>query len=221
MALIAGAALAAAVVVVVLVRPEGLKEGPVYAGGGRDISAQPIDVVVEYSFGYVLRNESKRPAEVETVRVVGVTGPVEVLGLMARLRPGADAPQPSEFMMSFGYPPPEFPSKPIAEEHVVPVGKTFTAGGTPYEGLQLVVGMRIKEPGVGGIRGVEYTYRIGQRRYRNFFDGSGYLCAPRAEYRSGGAKDGQCPGEAVEDRFDKKFVEFRVPAKSESSARRS
>jgi hypothetical protein len=216
------AALAGVVLVVVLVRPRDVGEGPVVAGGGRDISAQPIDVGVDYSFGYILKNFTKQPAVVERVRVMGVTGPIEVVGLMARLRAPSGGSYPTAFTMAFGFPPPEFlPAKPFAEEHVVPVPAPYGPEDEPYEGLLLMVGVRATGLGAGGIRGIEYTYRIGSRRYRNFYDGSGYLCAPRAEYRSGGAKDGQCPGEAVEDRFDKRFVEFRVPAKRESSARSS
>jgi hypothetical protein len=197
--------------VIVLKRPHGVTEGPVYAGGGRDIYAQPIDVGMTFSLGYLLKNEAKQPAVVEKVRLVGVTGPIEVLGLMARLRPPAGS-GPSVFMAAWGYPPPEYPSRPFDEEHVVPVATHFSEGGDPHEGLQLVVGVRMTEPGVGGIRGIEYTYRIGGRRYRNFYDGSGYLCAPRAEYGLGGAKEGQCPGKAIEDRFEKKFVDLRAAA---------
>lgn len=192
------------------------------AGGGRDISAQPIDVGVDYSFGYILKNFAKQPAVVERVRVRGVTGPVEVLGLMARQRAPRGGSYPTAFMMSFGFPPPEFvPAKAFAEEHVVPVPAPYGPDDEPYEGLLLMVGVRATEPGVGGIRGIEYTYRVGKRRYRNFYDGSGYLCAPRAEYRSGGAKEDQCPGEGVEDRFDKKFAEFRASAKREPATRSS
>jgi len=220
-ALAVGVVLAASILVILLARSHGLTEGPVYAGGGRDINAQPIDVGVNFSFGYMLKNESKRPAVVEKVRVMGVTGPIEVLGLMARLRPPPGGSQPSAFMVAWGYPPPDYPVKPFTEEHVVPVPTHFSEDGDPHEALQLVVGVRITAPGAGGIRGIEYTYRIGSRRYRNFYDGSGYLCAPRADYRSGASKEGQCPGKAIEDRFDKRFVELRAAPEREPVARSS
>jgi len=196
---------------VVFKRPHGVTEGPVYAGGGRDIYSQPIDVGASLSLGYLLKNEAKQPAVVEKVRLVGVTGPIEVLGLVARLRPPPGSGPPA-FLAAWGYPPPDYPAKPFNEEHVVPVGTHFSEGGDPHEGLQLMVGVRMTEPGAGGIRGIEYTYRIGRRRYRNFYEGSGYLCAPRAEYANGGPKEGQCPGKAVEDRFEKKFVDLRAAA---------
>jgi hypothetical protein len=87
----------------------------------------------------------------------------------------------------------------------------------PREGLQLVVGVKSTGPGVGRIRGIEFTYRVGGRRYRNSYDGSGYLCAPAAAFKYGDP-DRDCPGKSAEDNFDKKFVEIRVPADKQPGA---
>jgi len=201
----AAVVVAAVIVPVTLIRNRGTPEGPVYAGGGRDISAAPADTGVPYSFGYLLKNESTHPAVLERVRLVGVTGPLEVLGLMARPHPSP--PARGTFFMLPGYPPADFPAVPFADLHVVPVAKTHSEGGEPNEGLMLIFGVQVNAPGATGARGIDYTYRIGKRRYRNVYEGSDYLCGPRAEYVSRGP--GQCPGSEIENRFEKKFVEFR------------
>lgn len=199
--------------VVVLQGGSQLAAGPVYAGGGRTGNAQPIDVGVSLSFGYLLRTEGRDPAVVEKVRVLGVTGPIEVLDVWARPHPSG--PKPNFFMTAFGFPPPDYPSKPLAEEHVVPVGRTFSEGGTPREGLQLVVGAKSTGPGVGRIRGIEFTYRVGTRRYRNTYEGNGFLCAPAADYFVGSAKERECPKDLDEYAWDEKFVDFEVRTEEE------
>jgi hypothetical protein len=211
-ALAAVVTLAAVLLAVLFARRGGLKEGPVYAGGGRN--AQAIDVGVPYSFGYLLRTEGKRPAELERVRVLGVTGPIEVLGVMARPHPSG--PKPYFFALAFGFPPPDYPSKPLAEEHVVPLGSTFSEGGTPDQGLQLVVGVKSTGPGIGRIHGIEFTYRVGKRRYRNSYDGSGFLCAPSSEYLQGAPKSEECLDPRTTYTWDKKFVDFKVAAQNKT-----
>ena len=112
-------------------------------------------------------------------------------------------------MLQFGFPPPEFPAKPLSEENVVPVPKEFSENGSAYEGLQLVVGVKSTGPGIGRIRGVEVTYRVGNRRYRNSSEGNGFLCAPAADYLHGGPKFGNCLGSDTTS-WDKKYVDVRV-----------
>jgi hypothetical protein len=117
-------------------------------------------------------------------------------------------------MFLFGFPPPEYPSRPLAEENVVPVPTRFSENGGALEGLQLVVGAKSTGPGVGRIRGIEVTYRIGDRRYRNRSDGKGFLCAPAAEYVFGASKFRECGG-LDEEIWDGTFVDFRVPAEKD------
>src|SRR5581483_12383032 len=74
------------------------------------------------------------------------------------------------------------PSKPLAEEHVVPVPATTSANGSPDEGLQLVVGLRATGEGIGRIGGIEVTYRVGKQRYRISNSGYGMLCAPQSRF---------------------------------------
>ena len=169
---------------------------------------QPIDVGVPYSFGYMLWNEGKQPAVLERVRVVGVTGPIEVVDVMARQHPSG--PRRQTFMSAFGFPPPDFPSNPLAIEHTVPLPTTFTESGFPYEGLQLVIGVRSTGRGIGRIRGIEVTYRLGGQRYRNSSEGHGVLCAPAAEYVHTGPRSDDCPGNLDDVGWDKKFSLVKV-----------
>jgi hypothetical protein len=209
---VVGAGLAAAVTVAVLMaRPHDLTAGPVAAGGGFS-NAQPVDVGARFSFGYLLETEGKEPAVLERVRVLGVSGPIEVLGVMARLHPSG--PKPYAFMAAFDFPPPDYPSKPLAEQHVVPLPTASDGDSSPYGGLQLVVGVKSTGPGIGRIRGVEFTYRMGKRRYRNSSDGNGFLCAPTSVYASGAPKSGDCPGDVGSYTWDKKFVDFPVSART-------
>jgi hypothetical protein len=196
----------AAILVVMFSPRGGLSAGPVNAGKGGTANGQPIDAGVPYSFGYLLRNYGTKSAVIEQVRVLGVTGPIEVLGVWARRHPSG--PKPYLFLAAFGFPPPDYPSKPLAQENVIPVPAPHTDDKDPAEGLQLVVGVKSTGPGVGRIRGIEFTYRVGHRRFRNYDESDGYLCAPASDYVLGGPKEASCrSGET----FDKKFVEFRVP----------
>ena len=208
LAIVAGLA-AAVLLAVLLARPRGLSAGPVSAGGGFG-NAQPVDAGVPFSFAYLLETEGKQPAVLERVRVLGVTGPIEVLGVMTRPHPSG--PKPYAFMAAFGFPPPDYPSKPLAEQHVVPLPSALDGNGSPYGGLQLVVGVRSNGPGIGRIRGIEFTYRVGKQRYRNSSDGQGFLCAPVSEYGLGAPKSGDCPGHFDSYTWEKKSVDFPVSA---------
>jgi hypothetical protein len=187
--------------------------GPLSEGAVLD-RGQPIDVGVDQSLGYLLTNEGKEPATIERVRIVGITGPIEVLGVMARRHNG----DRGSLLMLAGFPPPEYPSRPLAEEHVVPVPTTFSANGSPNEGLQLVVGIRATGEGISRIGGVEITYRVGKRRYRTENSGSGTLCVPQKRFFNPDPAvpvENCPPGDEAGD-FDKKFMDFRVPAERAS-----
>src|SRR6266550_679750 len=120
----------------VLPRHNALGDGPVFAGGGIE-TGQRLAVGERFSFGSVLlRNEAKLPARLESVRILGLSGGIEFLGVQAR--PVPDEQGRGMFLEAFGYPPAEWPSRPLSEEHVVPVAKTRTLAGTPGEGLELV-----------------------------------------------------------------------------------
>ncbi|MDQ1567947.1 MAG: hypothetical protein QOF96_2827 [Actinomycetota bacterium] len=169
---------------------------------------QPIEVGVDYSLGYLLVNEGKQPAMLERVRVLGVTGPIEVIGVLAAPHPGTRG----SMISLFGFPPEEYPARPLSEEHVVPVPTSFGEAGSPDQGLQLEVGVRATGAGVGRVRGIEVVYKVGDRRYRIVNPGGGVLCAPASAYVGRRGKDDDCGGPATDPHFDNKFVDFRALA---------
>ena len=195
-------AIGAAVVVAVVAVAAGLvlrsgsdaRDGPVSAGEDGFIFGHRLAVGEAFSVGHVLlANEGERPAVVERVRVVGVAGPLEVLGIRARHLP--DEGQPGMFAGDYGFPPTSFPTKGLGDANVVPVSKARTPAGTPEERLELVIGVRAAEPGVVRARGVEVTYRVGGDRYTEVYDTPIYLCAPAAQYRE------ECPPADLENDF--------------------
>lgn len=190
-------------------RGPAIRTGGPVSPGAIIHKGQPIDAGVDQSVGYLLTNDGKEPANIERVRVVGVTGPIEVLGVLAARHMG----DRGSLLMLAGFPPPEYPSKPLAEEHVVPVPATFSANGSPNEGLQLVVGIRATGDGFARIGGIEVTYRVGKQRYRTSNSGYGMLCAPQKRFYDAdpNVRVEKCPGDGAET-FDKKFVDFRVPS---------
>ncbi|MGH9022135.1 MAG: hypothetical protein ACRDV9_03400 [Acidimicrobiia bacterium] len=65
-----------------------LGDGPVSAGSGGSETGQTLGVGVEYSIGHtLLANTGKRPAVVVRVRLLGVSGGLELLGVMPHLVP--------------------------------------------------------------------------------------------------------------------------------------
>lgn len=157
---------------------------------------QILDVNEEMSLGTIrlFVEKGDAPAQVEKVRLVGVNGPMELLGVRSRR-----IPQPGgNFLADFGFPPKEFSdTQPLAEGNVVPVSERRTADGSPLDGLMLVIGLRSTEPGVAAARGVEVQYRVGDKRYTQTFDQHVYICAPKAQYEAGES----CPPEGAEDGF--------------------
>lgn len=185
-------------------RPEPLGDGPVTAGTGPTSSGQRLAIGAEVSYGYVLLlNTAKEPATLESVRLLGITGGLEVLGIRSRSVP--DEEGRGMFISLGGYPPHEWSSTPLESNHVVPVGTTFTDDGTPNEGLELVIGVRATRPGVARLRAVEFTYKVGGRRYREVYDGSLYLCAPAEDFTAE-----TCPGDA-QGKFDDVDAEISIP----------
>jgi hypothetical protein len=188
-------------------RPRGLGEGPVSAGTGTSSSGQRLAIGERVSFGYVLlTNSGNKPATLESVRLLGVSGGLELLGIRSRTIP--DEQGRGMFIGLSGFPPNEWSSTPLDTNHVVPVPRTFSETGNPNEGLELVIGVRATRPGVARARAVEFTYRVDDRRYRGVYEGSMYLCAPVENFTAE-----TCPGEA-EGKFDDVDVEVKIPSAS-------
>lgn len=165
-------------------------DGPLSAGTASLVTGMRPAVGDEVSIGHtLLLNYGDQPAVIEQVRLLGVTDGLELLGVFTR--PVPDEHDQGMFLGEFGFPPPKWPSKPLAEQNVVPVPTTFSETGDPAEGLELVIGVRATRPGVARARAVEFTYRVGDRRYREEYQGSIYLCAPGERYQGDA-----CPGDA-------------------------
>lgn len=171
----------------------GATDGPLDSGTF-DL-AYGMEVGEAHSMGSVqLANHGDKPASVEKVRLVGVRGPVELLGVKTRLFPDDGR----NLGALPGFPPPEYPASPLAEKNVVPVPTKLTEGGSPYENLGLVIGVRMKAPGTAAVRGVEVTYTVGDDEYTEFFKHHFWFCSPPAEYFAEG-KD--CPPKGEADNF--------------------
>jgi hypothetical protein len=200
-------------VALVLRGPTVRTGGPVSPGAIIN-KGQPIDAGVEQSVGYLLTNEGSKPAIIERVRVVGITGPIEVLGVMASFHKG----DRGSLLMLAGYPPPAFPASRLAEEHVVPVSTALSDNGSPSEGLQLMVGIRATGDGFGRICGIEIVYRVGPKRYRISNSGYAMLCVPQNRFYNPdpAVHVENCPTGNEGEVFDKKFMDFEVPAEGAS-----
>jgi hypothetical protein len=195
-ALIAAVLLAGMLVVGILQTTGTSSDGPLDGGVGTE-QGQPLEVKQPYTWGStLLRIDGKKPAVLKRVRLLGVTGSLELLAV--HTRPVPDERDQGLYLGDTGFPRADYPSRPLAEQNVVPVPTTFSPEGSPYEGLQIVLGVQINEPGVARFKAVEVTYKVGGRRYREVFEDSVYLCAPYDAYTG----SGDCPSEKVRGQFD-------------------
>lgn len=185
----------------VLFRSHEFSDGPVSGGASPLDYAHRSGIGERFSVGVLLTNSAGKPATIERVRLLGVTDGLEVLGV--RSRPVPDEYGKGMFIGALDYPPSEWSTKPLADQRVVPVATERTPSGEPGNGLQLVIGVRATRPGIARLRAVEYTYRVGSRRYRATYGGSTFLCAPAEQYDSQ-----SCPGDAGES-FSDKAVEAK------------
>ena len=173
-------------------------DGPIDAGRPGGVG-QVLDPGEAYTAGHVLLgNLGDEPAVVERVRLVGVKGPIQFLGVRTRPVPGTDAD--GIFAGIKGFPPDGFVTRPLAEQNVVPVPTEFTEAGGPLQNLELALGVRSTGAGVGRAWGVEVTYRVDDTRYVERIKARIYLCAPAADFRAD--IDGTCPGKFQDDFSD-------------------
>ena len=173
--------------------------GPVALDGG--IYGQSLSVGEPTAFeGVMLRNAGTKPAVLERVRVLGVTGGFEVLGV--RTRPWPVSPE-AYASAAQGFPPTGTAPAALDGNPVVPVAKARPGSGDSENAVQLVIGARAAAPGVARARGVQIRYRVGHRRYRRSTDASMYLCAPSERFTA----EQSCPGDA-EGRFADVVVDY-------------
>lgn len=195
-------AVGVAVIGTVLVWPDrATSDGPLDDGSGL-VTSVVVDVGQDVSFGHIMiSNRGMKVATVEGVRLMGVTGPLQLLGLRAR-----DLPDPhGTFLQAYGFPPTDYETRTLADHDPVPAAKEFSPEGDPIDALQLVIGVRATARGVARARGVEVTYRVGDTRHRETFLNEFYLCAPKAEWGDGSG----CPPADLEDKFDDRVLVAR------------
>lgn len=154
-------------------------------GSGQRVNAgQPVQMA-----NVLLQNRGKAPAMIERVRILGISGPMQVLGVLGRRVSEQRKPYIGG---AAGFPSTDYPAEPLSEDNTVPV---INADRT--NGLLIVVGLRMPVDGASGSRSVEVTYRIGKRRYQEEFPTSMRICAPESAYQ-------YCP------RLDKKSAGLRA-----------
>jgi len=183
--------------------------GPIH-GPLASTLAQLLKVGDDFSVGSVaLENEGSRPGRVERIRLLGVTGPLEPLGVRTRREP-----DPAGDFLGFpGFPPPEYPAVPLQRDSVVPVPTDRTEGGSALQRLQLLIGVRATAPGVGRYRAVEVTYSVGGRRYRRIMENAAYLCATTAPQIN---PTDPCPTPETAGKFDDRVIDVTAILKAPS-----
>jgi hypothetical protein len=199
LAAILGVTIAAGILVLCATRSE-TRPGPIHSEGSSSL-AQPLKVGEEFSAATaVLENEGKSPARVERVRLFGVTGPIELLGVRTRHEPDPTG----DFLGLFGFPPPGYTTAPLKQDPLVPVPTERTETGGPLQRVQLLIGLRPTAPGVARYRAVEVMYSVRGHRYRQIFEDAVYLCATTAP--QGNPAD-PCPTKETEGKFDDRTVD--------------
>jgi hypothetical protein len=177
--------------------------------------AAPVEVGQDFSIGITaLHNDGRKPIVVERVRLLGVTGNLELLGVDTRQYPKGNA---QILLGDFGFPPPKYPAKPLIDQDVVPV----PTAAEPQEGLELVIGVRAAKPGIAAYRAVDVFYRVGKRRYHELFNANTvHLCAPVADFVDPVSYQSrqECPPKAIEKRFEDRVLEWPPPPSAAATA---
>ena len=118
----------------------------------------------------LLRNETDKSIRIERVELVGVDAGLDVIGLMA-VEPDGRHPLVGG---DRGFPPPG--SGGI--RHAVR-GYELAPARSKRDVVQILFGLRLEAPGRAGARRIAVDYRVGDVRYRAYFDHSMWLCTPR------------------------------------------
>jgi hypothetical protein len=198
-AVVLGIALLAGIMLVRIVDADpgpGPVHGPPSSGLG-----QPLKVGDVFSAGSSdLENEGQHPARVERVRLLGVTGSMDLLGVRTRHEPDPSG----TFLGLFDFPPPGYKTAPLVQDPVVPVPTERTGGGSPLQRLQLLIGLKPTAPGVARYRAIEVTYSVRGRRHRRVMENSVYLCATSAPEIN---PADPCPTKEIEGHFEDRVVD--------------
>lgn len=174
--------------------------GPVHGPPASSLS-QPLKVGEEFSAATAaLVNEGQHPARVERVRLLGVTGPIDLLGVRTRHEPDPSG----DFLGLFGFPPPGYTTAPLKQDPVVPVPTERAEDGSPLQQLQILIGLRPTAAGVARYRAIEVTYSVRGRRHRRVLENAVYLCATTSPEVN---PADPCPTKETEGRFDDRTVD--------------
>lgn len=141
----------------------------------------------------ILYNEGDEPAVVERVRLLDVAGPLDLLGVRARLL--VPSMNDGLYPRRPGYPPSAYASEPLTKQNMVPPTPKPAPAADPEKALQLLIGVRSRGDAAGYLA-VEVTYTVGGQRYREVFHNGVTICSPAeaaAEAEWSGAQ-GRCPG---------------------------
>ena len=140
----------------------------------------------------ILRNLGSKPVIVERVRLLRATPNIVYLSSGTH-RVGEDHAGEDEIIIGGeGLWASPYIVRPLAEQNLVPVPRTFSGTPpSPDQALQIVFGIQLDQPGIGGVRDVEVTMRVGHRRHTEVYHHELYLCAPLADYQ--GPNRDHCP----------------------------
>lgn len=153
----------------------------------------PMLIGEEYDhFSVLLFNRGQRPIELERVRLTGVAGPVELVGVRGRRAN-------EEFVGGAGgggrvtedgtAADDEYPSQPLEDSHTLSAPREYREGGDPVQAFQILFRIKMSKAGVAHSDGVEIDYRSGDNGYSETFAFRSTWCAPRDEYAGPTAQD--------------------------------
>lgn len=192
--------------------------GPLQGADGFDDS-RPVPVGEPYyvaSVASFLDNRGKEPITIDRVRLVGVAGPLELLEVRTHeIAAGVEGKTSVYGGGPSGTYEAQFPTDPFEGHNTVPVPKRFSVNGNPDEGRQLIFKMLMTAPGIGRFEAMEVEYRAGNKRHRESFPWSSWLCAPRSDYVGpDGTSTRSCPMEAA---FGPRTLSWPVEARALST----
>lgn len=171
-----------------VLRPEGRvvhhEGGPIESSETITVTGAGTEVGQAMTFAFiVLGNTTEDPAVLEAVRLVPTPDPelFEVIDILV-----AGPERPTNATTGFGFPPAELAGflRPL-KGAVVPPRDAPNA----RNGVNLVIGARLKKEGVGFFKQVQVDYRVGERAYTVLFDDAYVICAPAAAYEPKGCPD--------------------------------
>ena len=143
--------------------------GPLACEGcGRTATAGPAEIGEVVSMGpLTLENEGSETVTLERIELMDVDRGLEFVGTLV-VEPDGRSPLVGS---GYGFP----PRKPGGTTHSVR-GYVLPPATKGNRFVQILVGIRLKTPGIAGARRMVVYYRAGDVPYRAFYDHSVWLC---------------------------------------------